>query len=87
MSGSNAPTKSLLTKEELDAIKIIAIMEWNVFLISEKMNHKKRKQSAETNKKEKRKDKEDMQIYLAKMEAKHKEASKRESKRPKKSRG
>jgi len=60
-----------LSKEELNFIRSIALMEWNIMLISQKSIHKSRKKSAEKVENTKRKEKVEEEQYLAQIEAKY----------------
>ena len=66
-----------LTKEQLNYIKIMAVLEWNIMLVSQKSIHKSRKKAMEKIKKEKKKDKQENEKYIAEMEAKYKAQNKK----------
>ncbi|MGA0241483.1 MAG: hypothetical protein ACO3K7_00610 [Candidatus Marinamargulisbacteria bacterium] len=68
-----AATQTGLTQDELNHIKILAVLEWNVMLMSQKSIHKTRKKSVERRKKEKKETQQDSEKYLAKMEAQHRQ--------------
>ena len=76
-----------LTKEELNYIKIMAVLEWNVMLISQKSIHKSRKKTMKKIKDEKKKDKAENEQFIAKVEAKYREDSKKRLGKKKKSGG
>lgn len=73
-----------LTKEEINFIRSIALMEWNIMLISQKGAHKNRKKSAEKFKKEKKRDEVENQQYNAQIEAKYQQEFKNRLKSKKK---
>ena len=60
-----------LSKEELNFIRSIALMEWNIMLISQKSIHKSRKKSVEKIKTTKKREKVEEEQYLAQIEAKY----------------
>jgi hypothetical protein len=66
-----------LTKEELNYIRGIALMEWNVMLISQKSIHKSRKKSADKVKKERKKDAQENEKFLAEIEMKYQQEFKK----------
>lgn len=76
-----------LTKEQLDYIKIVAVLEWNVMLVSQKSIHNSRKKSIKKVKDEKKKDKQENEQFIAKIEAKYQEDAKKRLEKKKKSGG
>lgn len=84
-----APIKKIngLTKEQLNYIKIMAILEWNVMLISQKSIHNSRKKSNKKIKDEKKKTEQDNEQFIAKIEAHYKEEAKKRLGKKKKSGG
>ncbi len=80
-----APLKKVegLTKEELNYIRIMAVLEWNVMLISQKSIHKTRKNSIEKVKNQKKAEKLENEKFLAQLEARYKEQSKKKPEKKK----
>ena len=78
-----APVKKSegLTKEQLNYIRIMAVLEWNVMLISQKTVHKTRIKSAEKLKKEKKADKLENEKHMAELEARYREQAKKSSRK------
>ena len=62
--------KALLSKEEYDLIKITAVLEWNMMLVGQKINHKTGKKIHEKRKKERKENEQKFLEWLARMEAK-----------------
>jgi hypothetical protein len=65
----------------------MAILEWNVMLISQKSIHNSRKKSIKKIKDEKKKDKQENEQFIAKIEAKYQEEAKKRLGKKKKSGG
>ena len=65
----------------------MAVLEWNVMLISQKSIHKSRKKTMKKIKDEKKKDKAENEQFIAKVEAKYREDSKKRLGKKKKSGG
>lgn len=80
----NLQTIEGLTKEEINFIRSIALMEWNIMLISQKGAYKNRKKSSEKIKKEKKRDEAENQQYNAQLEAKYQQEFKNRLKGKKK---
>jgi len=76
-----------LTKEQLNYIKIMAVLEWNVMLVSQKSIHNSRKKSMKKVKDEKKKDSQENEQFIAKIEAKYQEEAKKRLGKKKKSEG
>jgi len=61
-----------LSKKELDYIKILAILEWNVLIVSQKSAHKSREKLIKKAKQQKKDDEKKDLEHLAKLEAQYK---------------
>ncbi|MEK9726777.1 MAG: hypothetical protein VW397_01580 [Candidatus Margulisiibacteriota bacterium] len=82
--GADIKKTTGLTKEELNYIRIVALLEWNVMLISQKAIHKSRKKSNAKVKAEKKKDKIEFEKHLAELAARSRqESNKRDKSKPK----
>ena len=81
-SDNQAHTKQTvaLTKEQLDYIRIVAVLEWNVMLITQKGIHKSRVKSADNQKKEKKQTEKENLEYLAKLEQMQKQEANKNKK-------
>jgi hypothetical protein len=82
--GSDAITRSGLTNDEYNYIRVIALLEWSMMTICQKGAFKSRKKIHERAKAEKKKIEAEEQQYLAKLEAQYKRENNRASKSKKK---
>ena len=83
--GDGVPVKKIngLSKEQLNYIRIMAVLEWNVLLMSQKSIHKTRKRSIENIKKAKKQEKQENEQFLAQLEAKYRQQAKQKTQKKK----
>ena len=82
-NGANMKQEHGLTQEQLNYIKVMAVLEWNIMIMSQKSIHKSRKKSVEKVKKQKKEDQQSNEKYMAQLEAKYRAMAKKGRKKTK----
>jgi hypothetical protein len=80
-NGKQISQENALTQEQLNYIRIMAILEWNTLIMSQKSIHNSRKKSAEKIKSEKKQSQAEQEKFWALMEAKYREENKKKNKK------